>query len=661
MSDPDQHSLPTLLKEALGDAYTIEGEIGRGGMGVVYRARDERLQRRVAVKVLPPELAFSREIRERFTREAQTAAKLAHPNIVPIHDVGEGKGIVYFVMGLIEGESLAARIRRRGRVPAEETRRIMKETADALSAAHGQGVIHRDIKPDNILLEGTRGRVMVTDFGIAKAMSSTSHATLTSAGMAIGTPSYMSPEQAAGEREIDGRSDLYSLGVVAFQMLSGELPFNAPTVAGILMKHITEPAALLHDKFPDIPEDLSLAVARCLEKDPTNRWPSADGLRRSLESRTVSGYRPTGLGWKAEARPQSASPRTGTRPTRPLTDRASPRPLDRPGSVRPPVSPRPSRSPLGERPTARGEGGNLPARRDDRGMPSPRETMKEARRRAKGELPLPETGEPVVVRQARAEFAKFAAVNGGLFMLNLFTGMDSPWFLFPLGAMSFGLFRRYSDLWQAGYSWRDVLHRPDAPDAISGGGSIKKIKGVKSLTAPTRAEFGSQYDRMMQLHGDRIAILTLWAKLGDADRELLPELIPTVEGLHDRAVDLAQALNAMDSAAIDTDEVLRIETRLSEVRARPEGEERDRQVAMLERQRQARSDLASRRTQIGDRFESCVLAMQNMRFDILRLRQSGVGAVINDLTQATQQARALSRDVDVAIAAASEIKDALES
>ncbi|MES2123521.1 MAG: serine/threonine-protein kinase [Gemmatimonadota bacterium] len=663
MSDPAQHALPTLLKEALGDAYTIEGEIGRGGMGVVYRARDERLQRRVAVKVLPPELAFSREIRERFTREAQTAAKLAHPHIVPIHDVGEGQGIVYFVMGLIEGESLAARIRRRGRVPADETRRIMKETADALSAAHGQGVIHRDIKPDNILLEGTRGRVMVTDFGIAKAMSGTSNATLTSAGMAIGTPSYMSPEQAAGEREIDGRSDLYSLGVVAFQMLSGELPFNAPTVAGILMKHITEPAALLHEKFADIPEDLSLAVARCLEKDPTNRWPSADGLRRSLESRNVAGYRPTGLGWKAETRPKTPGGRS-TRPLRPLGDRPSPRSLDRTASERPRSTVRPTRA-VGERPGARptsrdrDAGANLPARGGARGVASARDAAREARRRAKGEAQLPQTGEPVVVREARAEFAKFVAVFGGCFMINIATGFHSPWSLFVGGAMSFGLFKRYSNLWQAGYSWRDVLNRPDAPDAIAGGGSIKKIKGVKSLAAPTRAEFGSQYDRMMQLHGDRIAILTLWGKLNETDKNLLPEMIQTVEGLHDRAVDLAQALNAMDGASIDTDEVLRIDVRLNEVRARPEGEERDRQIAMLERQRQARSDLASRRTQMADRFESCVLAMQNLRFDILRLRQSGVGAVINDLTQATQQARALSRDVDNAIEVATELREAL--
>ena len=157
--------------EALGTAYTIEGEIGRGGMGVVYRARDERLKRRVAIKVLPPELAFQPDIRARFTREAETAARLSHPHIVPIHSVGEGNGLVYFVMGYVDGESLGARLKRRGRLPVEEARRIMKETADALSAAHALSVIHRDIKPDNILLEGTRGRVMVTDFGIAKAMS----------------------------------------------------------------------------------------------------------------------------------------------------------------------------------------------------------------------------------------------------------------------------------------------------------------------------------------------------------------------------------------------------------------------------------------------------------------------------------------------------------
>ena len=220
MTAPSDQPLATRLASALGDAYTIEGEVGRGGMGVVYRARDERLQRRVAIKVLPPELAFQSDIRERFTREAQTAAKLSHPHIVPIHTVGEGHGLVYFVMGYVDGESVAGRIRRRGKLPIEEVRRIMAESADALGAAHALSIIHRDIKPDNILLEGSRGRVMVTDFGIAKALSGGSGATLTGAGVAIGTPAFMSPEQAAGEREIDGRSDLYSLGIVTYQMLT---------------------------------------------------------------------------------------------------------------------------------------------------------------------------------------------------------------------------------------------------------------------------------------------------------------------------------------------------------------------------------------------------------------------------------------------------------
>src|SRR2546428_583041 len=229
MNDADK-SLAGHLIQALGSSYTVEGELGRGGMGVVYQARDERLKRQVAIKVLPPELAFREEIRIRFLREAETAARLSHPHIVPIHSVGEGPdGLVYFVMACVDGESLAARLKRRGRLPAEEARRAMIETADALGAAHAVGIIHRDVKPDNILLEGSRGRVVVTDFGIAKALSSTTgSATLTATGVAIGTPHYMSPEQAAGDREIDGRSDLYSLGVVSYQTLTGELPFSAP-------------------------------------------------------------------------------------------------------------------------------------------------------------------------------------------------------------------------------------------------------------------------------------------------------------------------------------------------------------------------------------------------------------------------------------------------
>jgi serine/threonine-protein kinase len=649
MSDPSHHSLPALLKEALGDAYTLEGEIGRGGMGVVYRARDERLQRRVAIKVLPPELAFSSEIRQRFTREAQTAARLSHPHIVPIHDVGEGNGIVYFVMGLIEGESLAARIRRRGRMPAEDTRRIMRETADALSAAHAVSVIHRDIKPDNILLEGTRGRVVVTDFGIAKALSATSGATLTSAGMAIGTPSYMSPEQAAGEREIDGRSDLYSVGIVGYQMLSGVLPFNAPTVAGILMKQITETAPLLHENYPDVPEDLSLAVARCLEKDPANRWPSAEALRRALESRNVAGYRPTGLGWKAQSRePTSVRPSTlrpsPTRGTRPPTERSpSPRPT-RPGTA--------ARAGMQLGPRDGGYASKSEARAAERQARRDRKVRQQDLK----DGPLPDTGEPLVVVRARRQFARWASVSGGLFLINMTFagGPHNPWFLIPAAAMGMGLLKRYSDLWQAGYSWRDVLHRPDAPDSVGSGTKPGRIKGVKQIAAPRATDFGSYQERMQQVYKDREMILSLMSKLSTTDKEMLPDIVDTTEGLYARAAQLAETLNSMEGLGID--DTPRIETRLAELRLRVAGEERDRQIALLEQQLKRCRELSGQRTQFADRFESCVLAMQNVRLDLMRLKQSGVGAVLGGLTMATQQARALSRDVDNAIGAAAEVK-----
>src|SRR5256886_1578108 len=314
MNAADKALAPRLTR-ALGTSYTREGEIGRGGMGVVFNARDEGLKRRVAVKVLPPELAFREEIRLRFVREAETAARLSHPHIVPIHSVGEGRdGLVYFVMAYVDGESLGAKLKRRGRLPPDEARRIMLETADALGAAHALGIIHRDVKPDNILLEGSRGRVVVTDFGIAKALSSTTgSATLTATGVAIGTPHYMSPEQAAGDREIDGRSDIYSLGVVAFQTLAGELPFQAPTVPGILVKQITERAPLVTDKRPDVPQDLAAGVMPSPAKDPGDRRPTADAPRPAD---------PASCGWGARGIPGGrCSP---GRPPRTRSRRASP-------------------------------------------------------------------------------------------------------------------------------------------------------------------------------------------------------------------------------------------------------------------------------------------------------------------------------------------------
>ena len=633
MTDSADKPLPARLGEALGDAYTIEGEIGRGGMGVVYRARDERLQRRVAIKVLPPELAFQKDIRERFTREAQTAARLSHPHIVPIHTVGEGQGLVYFVMGYVDGESVAARIRRRGKLPVDEARRIMMEAADALSAAHALSIIHRDTKPDNILLEGSRGRVMVTDFGIAKALSSTSGATLTGAGVAIGTPAFMSPEQAAGEREIDGRSDVYSLGVVSFQMLTGDLPFTAPTVAGILMKQITEPAPDIRSRRPDVPEDLALAVSRCLEKDPENRWPSADALRRSLDSRSVTGYRPTGTSFKGQRLEASPEPR----PLAGGRSRASTGVgRRRGGDTRPGLPPRP-----------------VPAPRDEGAL-----RRRDYRGRGAKDLPVPDTGEPRIVQKVRGQFASWAAVSLGCLGINVATGIHDPWFLFPMFGMGIGLLRNYAHLWQAGYSWRDVLTRPPAPDAVE----TTQMKGVprlaRQLPPPRADEYGAQLGAIQQVQSDRQAILSLMEKLPPSERKLLPEVQQTVNGLYERAADLARTLHAMDSN-MDAEGLAQIDDRITALAKEPDDPERARRLNLLERQRQTILDIQGRRGQVASHLESCVLAMQNVRFDLLRLRSAGVAAVLGDLTQATQQAKALSRDVDNAIAAAGEIREAM--
>ena len=639
MTEPTSPLAPR-LSDALGSAFTIEGEIGRGGMGVVYRARDEKLKRRVAIKVLPPELAFQQEIRARFTREAETAARLSHPHIVPIYTVGEGNGLVYFVMGYVDGESVGGRLKRRGKLPVEEVRRIMKETADALSAAHAMSVIHRDIKPDNILLDGTRGRVMVTDFGIAKAMSGGTGGTLTSAGVAIGTPQYLSPEQAAGEKEIDGRSDLYSLGILSYQMLTGELPFNAPTVAGILMKQITELPPSLADKRPDCPEDLALAVTRCLEKDPENRWPSADALRRALESRVVTGYRPTG-----QTKAGSRGTLGGSPAPRRSTGAAAAG--DQGG---PPSPPRP----LARRPSGEDWRGRL-----DRHMD--RASRQMDRRTGKGAdtpLPVPDTGEPMIVQKTRAQFARWAAVSGGLFMINLATGIGEPWFLFPMAGMGFGLVNSYAKLWQAGYTWRDVLSRPAAPDAVlvpSGKGG----KLARALPAPRVDEYGQQLGLINQAHADRLAILKLMERMSAAERQMLPEDVQaTVDGLYQRATDLAKTLHSMDSN-LDRQGLDRLDQRMKALEREPEDEERARRISLLERQRKTLEDLRGRRDHIASQLESCILAMQNVRFDLLRLRSADAAAALGDLTMATQQARALSRDVDNAIVAASEIREAL--
>ena len=272
------------VERVLAPMYELERELGRGGMGIVFLAKDVRLKRHVAIKLLPPELTFRSEIRSRFLREAETAAQLTHPSIVPIYSVDEKDGLVFFVMAFVDGDNLAKLIHDRGALDPVEVRRIIREVADALAYAHERGVVHRDIKPDNILLDLQTRRPMVTDFGIARAVSEGGDARLTATGIAIGTPAFMSPEQSAGDRALDGRSDLYSLGIVAYQMLCGDLPFVANNTPALLVKHLSEAPVPIERRSGNVPADLARAVMLCLEKNPNDRFESARALVQALDS-----------------------------------------------------------------------------------------------------------------------------------------------------------------------------------------------------------------------------------------------------------------------------------------------------------------------------------------------------------------------------------------
>jgi serine/threonine-protein kinase len=276
MEHPDRLFLD--FQSALAGRYSLERELGRGGMGVVYLAREVRLDRPVAIKLLPPSKTADPKLRERFLREARTAAKLSHPNIIPIHAVEEIGGFVFFAMAYVDGETLTERVRRRGPMAPSEAARVLRDVAWALAYAHGQGVIHRDVKPDNILLEQATGRVLVADFGIAGVVAEAGGLV---AGEIIGTPEFMSPEQALGEA-VDARSDLYSLGVVGFFAFSGTLPFEAEKATDVLAKQVTEPAPPLATASPGVPRRLAQAIDRCLAKDPAERPDSTATLAEQL-------------------------------------------------------------------------------------------------------------------------------------------------------------------------------------------------------------------------------------------------------------------------------------------------------------------------------------------------------------------------------------------
>src|SRR5687768_3023305 len=281
------------LTAALADRYRIERELGQGGMATVYLAEDLKHHRKVAIKVLKPELTASLG-QERFLREIETTANLRHPHILPLYDSGavrsghaepradgEAADSLYYVMPFVEGESLRDRLTRDRQLPIDDALRIAREVSDALSYAHARGIVHRDIKPENILLES--GHAVVADFGIARAVRAAGAESLTGTGVAIGTPAYMSPEQASGDHDLDGRSDLYALGCVLYEMLAGQPPFTGPTVESIVRQHLVAAPPPVTNLRPAVPSTVLSALARALAKNPADRFNPvaqfADALR----------------------------------------------------------------------------------------------------------------------------------------------------------------------------------------------------------------------------------------------------------------------------------------------------------------------------------------------------------------------------------------------
>ena len=627
--------LRTHVERALSANYELDREIGRGGMGIVYKAKDKRLKRHVAVKLLPPELAFRGEIRSRFLKEAETAAQLSHPNIVPIYSVDERDGLVYFVMAFVDGENLGARLHSRGRLDPTEARRIMKEVAEALAYAHERGVVHRDIKPDNILLcTDDDGRVMVTDFGIARAVTEGADSRLTATGMAIGTPAYMSPEQSMGEREIDGRSDLYALGVVGYQMLSGELPFNASSTPALLVKQISERPTPVDVHRPDAPPDLARAVMMLLEKEPANRFPTADALVVALD--------------------------TGDVPELPESSfRNEP---SRFGSMQ--LSGRDSRSIAGGTDA-------------DYGVVTPEDELR---------------WDDKPVADFRKKLAPFFAVSAVVTVLAVFGVLN---LMGIVGIWSVYLAYQYAKLWTDGYDWRDVFKQPkdrlffdvvaESIDDFRALFDKKKRTEVlerdrKRARSTNRRLFGRTSGRptaTSELPMASVARVApaYTAKLRDAanhrqdiqrlidtlpkrEREQVEEVPATADALYRRIELLAVDLTELERA-FSADDGDKVELEIEQLEAAanpmdPGSEERIRRLAILKRKRSSLRDLRKKRESQSARFENCVLALENMRYDVLKLKTGGQS--FQQVTQLAERAMSLAQEVDNAVYVAEEMR-----
>jgi serine/threonine-protein kinase len=620
------------LVAAVGDHYIIEAELGRGGMAAVFRALDVRLNRRVAIKLLPPELAFNNNVRSRFLREAQMAAQLTHPNIVPIYTVDERESLVYFVMALVDGESAAARLGREGSLPIEHVRAIIGDVADALDYAHRQGVVHRDIKPDNILLDAATGRPMVTDFGIARAAAEEQRLTVT--GMAVGTPAYMSPEQAMGERDVDGRSDIYSLGIVAYQMLAGETPFKATNTPAMLMKHVSEPPQPLRRKRPDVPQNLANAIERSLAKKPEDRWRSAAEMRDAVLDRTMArAYEPPPLA-PVVSNALPATPESFGRPASPLThDRGFSAGLV--FQVPPPGLSRRER-----REWYREQRDNL------------RHAVKYG---AESFATKPRTPEERIAR-FRRNLASYGGTTLLLFGINMVTYSRFPWFIFPALGMLVPLVTQLGSLWGDGVSLQRIFFGSNQ----AAGGEIAASAVVQTSTAETMASKeildGAHGSVIRRAVGSRGVILEILGKMTKGEREMLPsDLDETVRALLDRVVSVATTLHRLDLDA-NGGVLGSLDQRIDALKKDPRNPETERRLALLERQRSTLRDLIERRGALLAQLESASLALENLKLDLVRFRSAGVSSALEDVTSATREARAVSREIGHLLDAQDEVK-----
>ena len=653
MTDP----LLDRLVVAVGTQYLVDAEIGRGGMAVVYRATDLRLNRRVAIKVLPPELAFNADVRERFLREAQTAAQLSHPSIVPIYTVDEREGIVYFVMALVDGESLAERLVREPRLPISEARRLLAGVADALAYAHSQGVVHRDVKPDNIMLDRATGRPMVTDFGIARAAQGDTRLTVT--GVAIGTPAYMSPEQALGERELDGRSDLYSLGVIGYQLLAGETPFKASNTPAMLVKHVSETPRPLAMLRPDAPSGLAHAIARALAKKPEERWPDAAAFREAiLDTRDAP---PAAKPWPGSAsQAEPAPPRYETPPLLPHNDRLYVEPM-RPAGLSwaphmPPMPPMPAAPVWG-------------SKSDWREWKKARKRWESEQRNRNRAVGVADDEHEYVGLSVDEQLVRFRrktigtlATVGSLAAVNLLTSPHFMWFLFPSAFMVLGIISRAGKLWADGVPVGRFFSRGSAGagGSASRESSMPRVSSAEAARrlAPTDVLDGPYGELVRRAAADHMAVRETLARLPEAERGMIPDVAPTVDALAERVGALATTLHRLD-ADVGGASVHSLEARLAVLKAETRDSatpEQERRIALLERQRASIGELAERRAVLASQLESAGLALQNLRLDLLKLRSSGLESAMSDVASATQEARALSREIGNAVDAVREVR-----